>query len=70
MTTALACASGDPTLAVQVKPGVSRLFSDLKKAPYKTIFNSSISGARAFNATLVQREIDKWIEQKKRALPK
>lgn len=70
VTTALACASGDPNLAVQVKTGVSRIFGDLKKAPYKTLFNSSTSGARAFNAALVQRAIDAWIEQKKLALPK
>ena len=70
VTTALACASGDPALAVQVKTGVSRIFADLKKAPYKTLFNPSVSGARAFNCTLVQRKIDQWIEVKKASLPK
>ena len=70
VTTALACASGDPKLAVQVKTGIGRIFADLKKAPYKALFNPSVSGARAFNVTLLQREIDKWIEQKKRSLPK
>lgn len=70
VTTALACASGDPNLAVQVKTGVSRIFADMKKAPYKTLFNPSTSGARAFNATMVQRAIDSWIEQKKATLPK
>lgn len=70
LTTALACASGDPKLAVQVKTGISRIFADLKRAPYKALFNPSLSGARAFNVTLVQREIDKWIEDKKRSLPK
>ena len=70
VTTALACASGDPNLAVQVKTGVSRIFADLKKAPYKTIFNPSTSGAKAFNATIVQRAIDRWIEQKKVTLGK
>lgn len=70
VTTALACASGDSSLAVQVKTGVSRLFADLKKAPYKTLFNPSTSGARAFNATSVQRAIDTWIDDKKKSLPK
>jgi AIPR protein len=70
VTTALACASGDSNLAVQVKTGVGRIFADLKKAPYKTLFNPSTSGARAFNATVVQRAIDAWIETKKLALPK
>lgn len=70
VTTALACASGDPNLAVQVKTGVSRIFADLKKAPYKTLFNPSTSGAKAFNATTVLRAIDHWIEHKKLILPK
>jgi hypothetical protein len=58
------------SLAVQVKTGVSRFFADLKKAPYKSIFNPNVSGARAFNVTQVQREIDKWIETRKRSLAK
>lgn len=70
VTTALACASGDPALAVQVKTGVSRMFADLKKAPYRTLFNPSVSGARAFNSTIVQRNVDSWIEHKKAMLPK
>lgn len=70
VTTALACASSDPTLSVQVKTGISRIFSDLKKAPYKTLFNPSVSGARAFNSTIVLRSIDIWIEEKKTSLSK
>ncbi len=46
VTTALACSSADPTLAVQVKTGIGRFFLDLKKAPYKSIFNAQTSGAR------------------------
>ena len=53
VTTALACASGDSNLAVQVKTGVSRIFADLKRAPYKTVFNASVSGARAFTQEAV-----------------
>jgi len=71
VTTALACAAGDSGLAVQAKTGVSsRFFSDLTKAPYKSIFNPSTTGARAFNATLVLREIDRWIEKKKASVKK
>jgi hypothetical protein len=50
VTTALACAAGDAHLAVQVKTGIGRFFADLKKPPYRTLFNPSVSGARAFNA--------------------
>lgn len=70
VTTALACASGDANLAVQVKTGIGRIFADLKKAPYKTLFNPTMSGAKAFNTTIVHREIETWIETKKRALPR
>jgi hypothetical protein len=70
VTTALACATGDPNLAVQVKTGIGRFFADLQKPPYKTLFNPAISGAKAFNATVMQREIDAWIESKKKSLAK
>jgi len=70
LTTALACASEDPTLTVQLKTGIGRFFVDLTKAPYKTIFNPSVSGAKAFNAVLLNREIEKWIEQKKGSIGK
>ena len=70
VTTALACAAADPNLAVQVKTGIGRFFGDLQKPPYKILFNPTTSGASAFNATLMQREIDGWIEKKKKALPK
>jgi hypothetical protein len=70
VTTALACATGDSSLAVQVKTGIGRFFADLSKAPYKLVFNPSISGARAFNATTLQRHIDGWIERKKKSLHK
>jgi hypothetical protein len=65
VTTALACATGDPSLAVQVKTGISRFYADLRKAPYKTIFNPQTSGARAFNATLFLREVERWLDSKK-----
>jgi hypothetical protein len=67
VTTALACAAADANLAVQVKTGIGQLFADLKKAPYRTLFNPSVSGARAFNATVANRAIEKWIEGKKKA---
>jgi len=70
VTTALACASGDPNLAVQVKTGIGRFFADLKRAPYKTLFNPSVSGARAFNATATLRLIEVWIELKKKLTKK
>ncbi|VVD93823.1 hypothetical protein PCO31110_01775 [Pandoraea communis] len=70
VTTALACAAGDANLAVQVKTGIGRFFADLSKAPYKTIFNPSVSGAKAFNAVFMNRIIEKWIERKKGSVQK
>lgn len=70
VTTALACAAGDPALAVNVKTGIGRFFNDLTKGNYKTIFNPKTSGAKAYNAVLVQRRIDAWIDRKKKVLGK
>jgi hypothetical protein len=70
VTTALACATADSSLAVQLKTGIGRFFADITRAPYKIIFNPLLSGAKAFNATIVQRRIDAWIENKKGDVPK
>ncbi|QLI82480.1 AIPR family protein [Chitinibacter fontanus] len=65
VTTALACATGESSHAVQIKTGIGRFFADLKKPPYKTLFNPTTSGAKAFNATVLLREIERWIDKKK-----
>ncbi len=65
VTTALACATGESSHAVQIKTGIGRFFGDLKKPPYKTLFNPTTSGAKAFNATVLLREIERWIDKKK-----
>lgn len=70
VTSALACATGKPAMAVQVKTGLGRFYNDLTKPPYTTIFNPGTSGARAFNAAISLRAIDDWIEKAKRQLPK
>jgi hypothetical protein len=69
--TALACAAGDSSMAVNLKTGIGRFFADLSKPPYRSLFNPTLTGPRAFNAVLVQRVIDDWIERtKKRSLKK
>lgn len=70
VTTALACATGESSHAVMVKTGIGRFFADLKKSPYKTLFNPSTSGAKAFNATLLLREVERWIDKKKATVSK
>ncbi len=69
-TIALACASGDVNLAVAAKTGTGRFFLDLSKAPYKTIFNPTISGSYTFNTISTLRQIDEWIKEKIKAQPK
>lgn len=70
VTTALACATGESSHAVQIKTGIGRFFADLKKPPYKTLFNPTTSGAKAFNATALLREIERWIDKKKLSISK
>ena len=70
VTIALACANGDPALAVQVKTGLGRFYNDLSKPPYKTLFNPTTNGARAFNAVRVQRVVDAWIDTQKQSVGK
>lgn len=70
VTTALACATGESSHAVQIKTGIGRFFGDLKKPPYKTLFNASTSGAKAFNATVLLREVERWIDKKKQNISK
>ncbi|TYP61826.1 AIPR family protein [Stutzerimonas stutzeri] len=69
-TIALACASGDANLAVAAKTGTGRFFLDLSKAPYKTIFNPQVSGSYVFNTVITLREIEKWLKDEIKKLPK
>ena len=70
VTTALACATGESSHAVLIKTGIGRFFVDLKKPPYKTLFNPTTSGAKAFNATILLREIERWIDKTKLSFSK
>ena len=65
VTTALACASSEPSHSVAAKTGIGRFYNDLSRAPYKAIFNPNTTGARAFNAVRVLRAIDNWIAERK-----
>jgi hypothetical protein len=58
-TVALACAQEDPALAVQAKREIGRLWEDISKAPYKQLFNSSVSGLRLWRSVDVMREVDR-----------
>lgn len=61
-TIALACATGDVTLAVTLKSQIGRLWDDITKAPYKSLFNPSVSGMYVWRCVQTQRMIDKAID--------
>lgn len=60
-TTALACASGDIGVIVQLKREVGKVWDDIKRPPYTTIFNRSVSSTYLYRCVLINREVDKQI---------
>ncbi|WP_027938136.1 AIPR family protein [Anaeroarcus burkinensis] len=62
-TTALACASRDVSIVVQLKREIGRLWENISKSPYRTLFNPQVSGDYIWNAVQYQRIIDKCIEK-------
>jgi hypothetical protein len=57
-TVALACADPDVGLAVQAKREIGKLWEDITKAPYKQLFNASVSGPAVWERVLALRAID------------
>ena len=57
-TVALACANPDVALAVQAKREVGKLWEDVSKAPYKLLFNGSLSALRMWRLVEVIRAVD------------
>lgn len=68
-TVALACASSDVGLAVQAKREIGKLWEDISKAPYKTLFNPSVSGPDLWRYLRILRASEGVLqkEQKERA---
>jgi hypothetical protein len=61
-TVALACLEPDIRLTVLAKREVSRLWADVEKAPYKTIFNGSTNSIRVWRAVQTMRIVDQRLE--------
>jgi hypothetical protein len=57
-TIALACASGDVTMAVVAKRELGGLWKDITKPPYTTIFNERTKARDMWRAVLVSRAVD------------
>lgn len=62
-TTALACASGDVKLVVQLKREIGKLWEDLNRGPYKELFNQTIPGLYVWRCVRAQRMVDQRIAQ-------
>lgn len=61
---ALACFHSDLSLAIQAKREISKLWDDITKAPYKIIFNPSVSGRRVWRIVQISRAIDSILKVK------
>lgn len=59
LTVALACASGDLLLAILAKKEIGKLWEDVTKAPYTTLFNSTLTATKARRGVDALRAIDK-----------
>jgi AIPR protein len=62
-TVALACAIPDVSLAVQAKREVGKLWEDVAKAPYKLLFNGSLSALRMWRLVVVIREVEQALKR-------
>jgi hypothetical protein len=66
-TIALACAQS-PELAVQAKREIGRLWEDVSKPPYKTLFNGSVTATRLWRAVEVLRAVDDTLRYEQQLL--
>lgn len=62
-TIALACSHQDLSHAVQAKREIGKLFEDINKPPYTTLFNASVNGKRLWRLVQIQRKIDEQLHQ-------
>jgi hypothetical protein len=60
---ALACAQKDVGLCVQAKREVGRLYDDIQQAPYKILFNSSLTALRMWRSVEVMRAVDEALKR-------
>jgi AIPR protein len=63
---AVACAHKDLNYAVQAKDKISLLYEDVSKAPYKALFNPSLSSIRLWKIVQIHRAIEEELKGEKR----
>lgn len=66
-TIARACAEKDLALAVQAKRGIGELWDSIEKAPYKVLFNASVSGPELWELVQVLRVVESTLADIKKA---
>lgn len=69
-TVALACASGNASLATQAKKGIGKFYEDLNGIIYKSLFNPNVFGIYVYNCVKVDRKINDILKKKINELPK
>lgn len=69
-TIALACAIAESNLAVVAKTGIGRFWIDLEKAPYKRLFNPSVSSLYIYHCVLFHRMIEQRLLENLNSLEK
>jgi AIPR protein len=62
---AVACAHSDLIYAVQAKGKVSLLYEDVNKAPYKALFNPSLSSIRLWKLVQIHRAIENQLKDER-----
>ncbi len=69
-TIALACSNANVSLAVQAKREISKLWEDISKAPYKQLFNASITGPFIWERVKTFRRIEKILTKEQKNFSK
>jgi AIPR protein len=64
-TLARACSFNDVTYAVLAKGKISRLWDDIEKAPYKALFNGSVTGPSLWRVVQIMRLINEQLDREK-----
>lgn len=65
-TVARACQNSDITYTVNAKAEIGRLWEDIERAPYKVLFNSSVTGPNVWRLVQVMRRVDKVLQKLKK----
>ncbi|OGK12445.1 MAG: hypothetical protein A2Y63_00730 [Candidatus Riflebacteria bacterium RBG_13_59_9] len=60
-TVALACSSPDVPFSVQAKREIGKLWEDISRAPYRALFNPSVTGRRMWSLVKLLRAIEQQL---------